>query len=213
MQIVHSLAEEYCRKYSSPTDPLLLELEEFTRAQHAHAHMISGSVQGKLLEFVSMMVQPSRILEIGTFTGYSALCLAKGLTPEGVLHTIEIREEDAKIATQFFTKSEKSSQIRLHVGDAKIIVPTLQEEWDLVFIDADKVGYIEYYNLTLPLVRKGGWILADNILFHGQVLENEINGKNPKAIQAFNEYVANDPRVEQVMLSVRDGLTLINKKS
>ena len=101
----------------------------------------------------------------------------------------------------------------MHVGDAKIIVPTLQEEWDLVFIDADKVGYIEYYNLTLPLVRKGGWILADNILFHGQVLENEINGKNPKAIQAFNEYVANDPRVEQVMLSVRDGLTLINKKS
>jgi predicted O-methyltransferase YrrM len=212
MEVIHSLAEEYSKKYSSQTDPLLIELEQLTTIQHSHSHMISGAVQGKFLEFISKMIQPSRILEIGTFTGYSALCLAKGLSSEGTLHTIEIREEDARIASDFFTKSEKSNQIHLHIGNAKDIIPTLHEQWDLVFIDADKVSYIEYYNLTLPLVRKGGWILADNILFHGHVLEEELKGKNAKAIQAFNEYVAKDNRVEQVVLTIRDGLTLIHKK-
>lgn len=212
MEIVHSLVEEYCKRYSSEADALLLELEQFTSGNHAHSHMMSGAIQGKFLEFISRMIQPSRILEIGTYTGYSALCLAKGLKPDGKLYTIEIREEDAKIAADFFTRSEKSSQIHLLVGDAKKIIPTLHDHWDLVFIDADKVSYIDYYNLTLPSVRAGGWILADNVLFHGQVLEQELKGKNAKAIQAFNQYVANDKSVEQIILSLRDGLTVINKK-
>lgn len=202
----------YVQQYSSGTDSLLAELEAHTQAHHPHAHMLSGSYQGQLLRLLSAMIKPSSILEIGTFTGYSALCLAAGLAENGQLHTIEIREADAELARTFFNRSPYKQQIRLHVGDAQTIIPALDETWDLVFIDADKVGYITYYELTLSRVRPGGWILADNVLFHGQVLVQPPEGKNAKAIQAFNEHVAQDDRVEQLMLPVRDGITLIQKK-
>jgi predicted O-methyltransferase YrrM len=156
------------------------------------------------------MIRPQKILEIGTFTGFSALCLAKGLQPGGSLHTIELREDDAATAKKYFVQANVNS-IVLHVGDAREIIPSLEEQWDLVFIDADKVSYIDYYELTLPAVKQGGFILADNVLFHGEVLQAELKGKNAKAIQAFNEYVANDNRVEKVLLTVRDGLLLIKK--
>ena len=151
------------------------------------------------------------ILEIGTFTGFSALCLAKGLQAGGLLHTIELREDDADSAKKYF-KQANAENIILHIGDAKDIIPALKEEWDLVFIDADKVSYIDYYELTLPQLKPGGFMLADNVLFHGQVLEANITGKNATAIHAFNEHVAKDKRTEQVMLSVRDGITMIRKK-
>lgn len=211
MQLVNGKAEEYAYKYSSIEDELLQKIETQTIASHPHFHMLSGSTQGKLLELLSKMIHPQKILEIGTFTGFSALSLVKGLSHEGVLHTIELREEDAKTAQQYFNESGYANRIQLHLGDAIKIIPDLKEEWDLVFIDADKVNYIKYYELTLPNLKPGGWIIADNVLFHGQVLEEKINGKNAQAIQAFNEHVKNDSRVEQVILTVRDGLMLIKK--
>ena len=174
--------------------------------------MLSGHVQGKLLSLLSNLLKPKRILEIGfTFTGYSALCLAKGLDEDGQLHTLELREEDAAIARGYFEGSVEKDKIILHVGDAKQIIHTLHETWDIVFIDADKTGYIEYFNLILPSVKQNGLIIADNVLFHGDVLEGNISGKNAKAIHAFNEHIKNDKRVEQVLATVRDGLLLIRK--
>ena len=209
--IVEPLAEQYAAHYSIKEDELLLKVAEFTNRTHPQAHMLSGQVQGALLSQLSAIIQPLRILEIGTFTGYSALCLAKGLRETGLLHTIEIREEDAAVARNYFSESAYADQIVLHVGDAKSLISQLEEEWDLVFIDADKIGYIEYYELILPLVKPNGLIIADNVLFHGQVLEKEIKGKNALAIDAFNKHVQADERVEQVLLTVRDGLLIIRK--
>ena len=211
MELVNHIAEEYARQHTSSLDDVLREIEDHTLADHPHAQMLSGQVQGKLLEMISRMIQPKRILEIGTFTGFSALCLAKGLQKDGELHTLEIREEDAATANKYFQKAGMEKMIRLHIGDALEILPTLHETWDLVFIDADKVNYINYYELTLPSVKKGGWILADNVLFHGEIFEEPVRGKNAKAILAFNEHVAGDTRVNRVMLTVRDGLLLIQK--
>jgi len=210
MELVNHIVEAYAKKNTSLIDDVLIEIEEYTLQHHPHAHMLSGHVQGKVLEFFSCMVQPKNVLEIGTFTGFSALCLAKGLQLNGVLHTIELRDEDAKTAQQFFDKASVKN-ITLHTGNALQIIATLTQIWDLVFIDADKTNYINYYELILPNVKTGGWIIADNVLFHGQVLENEVVGKNAKAIHEFNEYVTNDKRVEQVLLTVRDGLLLIKK--
>ena len=211
MDIINQSAETYSKKYTSMLDDILLENETHTLATHAHAQMQSGHVQGRFLEMISRMIKPEKILEIGTFTGFSALCLSKGLQQNGALHTIELREEDAATAATYFKKAGVENMIHLHIGNALDIIPGLHEKWDLVFIDADKLSYIEYYELTLPFLNQGGWILADNVLFHGQVLETEIKGKNAKAIQAFNEHVAADNRVEQVLLTVRDGLMLIRK--
>ncbi len=211
-ELINSKVENYAGMFTSSTDELLKEIEDYTIQNHPHSIMLSGPVQGKLLEMISCMIQPEKILEIGTFMGYSALCLAKGLRSGGKLHTLELREEDAARAQNYFTKSSQNDQILLHLGDALTIIPELNETWDLVFIDADKVNYINYYELTLPRLRKGGFILVDNVLFHGEVLEEKISGKNALAIHAFNEHVAADERVEQVMLTVRDGLMCIVKK-
>jgi predicted O-methyltransferase YrrM len=212
MELINTQAEQYAKNNTSALDAVLDEIEIYTLANHPHAQMLSGHVQGKVLEFFSKMIAPTRILEIGTFTGFSGLCLAKGLTNDGKLVTLELREDDAATAKNYFVKAGMESKIDLHVGDALEIIPTLQQNWDLVFIDADKVNYINYYELTLPSVKSGGWILADNVLFHGEVLEENIKGKNAKAMHAFNEHVKNDDRVEQAMLTVRDGLLLIQKK-
>ena len=209
-ELINKQAEDYAQYFSSREDELLTEIAEFTN-QHHHSQMLSGHVQGKLLETLSCLLQPKRVLEIGTFTGYSGLCLAKGLQPDGLLHTIELREEDAQNARSFFSKSLHNNKIILHVANALDIIPTLNEEWDIVFVDADKVSYIDYYELTLPHVKQNGIIIADNVLFHGEVLDENIKGKNAKAIHAFNQHIANDKRVEQVMLTVRDGLSIIRK--
>ncbi len=212
MEIIDIKAENYAARFTTPTDTLLSEIEKYTLENHPQAAMLSGPIQGKLLEMISLMMRPGRVLEIGTFMGYSALCLAKGLASKGELHTLEIRKEDAEISEKYFSKSLYSKQIILHVGDALKIIPTLHEAWDLIFIDADKVNYINYYELTLPLLKKGGFILADNVLFHGEVLEENITGKNAKAIHAFNEHLRKDNRVHHVLMTVRDGLMLIQKK-
>ena len=211
MDLIHPLVQTYAENYSTPADGLLKEIADYTIANHTESHMLSGHLQGKLLEAVSSMIRPRRILEIGTFTGYSALCLAKGLMGDGILHTIELREEDAKKAKQFFDRSELREKIILHTGSALEIIPTLTETWDLVFIDADKPAYIDYFNLVLPKLRKNGFILADNIFFHGQVFEEEIKGKSARAIQAFNEMIKQRNDIDKIILTIRDGLFLIRK--
>lgn len=212
MEFINPIANKYIEAYSNATPPYLREMYDATLASHPHAHLQSNWHQGGFLSFLSKLTRPLHILEIGTFTGFSTLCLAEGLQKEGILHTIELRAADANKAQAFFEESPFSKQIKVHIGDAKEVIPTLNLKWDLVFIDADKTGYIDYYNLVLPLLNETGLIIVDNVLFHGEVLEDNIGGKSAKAIQAFNEYVLNDPTTEQSMLTIRDGLTLIRKK-
>ena len=211
MDLINPLAELYAEQSTSPEDPLLQEIAEYTRTQHAESIMLSGKVQGKVLEMISCMIRPATVLEIGTFTGYSALCLAKGLQPGGRLHTIELREADATLARGYFDRSPLGTQIISHTGNALDILPGLAETWDLVFIDADKPAYIDYFNLVFPRLRKNGFILADNVLFHGQVLQEPVKGKSAKGIQAFNEFIRQRTDIEKTILTVRDGLYLIRK--
>jgi predicted O-methyltransferase YrrM len=212
MELINALAEKYAENHTSPVDPLLEEIASHTEATHSHAQMMSSRLQGKFLEIFSILMAPSKILEIGTFVGFSGLSMAKGLKENGKLHTIELREEDARTARAYFDRSKLGEKIILHTGNALKIIPQLAETWDLVFIDADKTGYLEYYNLILPKVRSGGVILADNVLYHGDVLEEPVKGKNGKAIVEFNEFVQTDNRVEHVLIPIRDGLMLIRKK-
>ena len=211
VDLIHPIVQAYAEEYSSPEDILQKEIHDYTVQNHSAAHMLSGHLQGKVLEMISCMIQPKRILEIGTFTGYSALCLVKGLTNDGILHTIELREEDAALARSFFDRSVFAEKIVVHTGKAVDIIPQLDETWDLVFIDADKPAYISYFNLVLQRLRKNGFILADNIFFHGEVLEKEVKGKTALGIQAFNEFIKERKDIEKCVLTLRDGLFLIRK--
>lgn len=212
MDFINPLANEYCEQYSNSTPSYLKEMYEATKAAHPHAHLQSSWNQGGFLAFLSQLIAPTRILEIGTFTGFSTLCLGEGLKQEGEIHTIELREQDAGTAMSYFTKLAPQKNITVHQGDAKEILPKLKGPWDMVFIDADKTSYIDYYQLVLPHLNENGIIIADNVLFHGDILQETVTGKSARAIQAFNEFVANDTSTQQVMLTVRDGLTLIRKK-
>lgn len=210
--LIQARLSEFAEQYSSAESPLLAELNLFTRQTHPESHMLSGAVQGKLLEMLSWMIRPRRVLEIGTFTGYSAICLAAGLAEEGQVHTIELREADAKTAQAYFDRSAYRDRIILHTGTALNIIPNLQETWDLVFIDADKTGYQQYFDAVLPRLRSNGFIIADNIFFHGQALEAEPKGKSAKAIRSFNDYIREKEDIDKLVLTIRDGLYLIRKK-
>lgn len=212
MDFIQPAANDYVAHYSDATPAYLRPMYEQTIISHPHAHLQSNWNQGGFLSFFSKLLAPNTILEIGTFTGFSTLCLAEGLSATGSIDTIELRAEDAGSARAHFDASTKGHQIISHVGDAKTILPTLTKQWDLVFIDADKTGYIEYINLVLPMLSDKGVIIADNVLFHGQVFEENRSGKNALAIHAFNEFVLQHKGLEKIMLTVRDGLTLIRKK-
>lgn len=212
MELINPVVQQFAEGFSTPEDALLQEVSSYTIANHPEQHMLSGHLQGKFLEMASCMIRPRRILEIGTFTGYSALCLAKGLTEDGELHTIEIREKDALVARNFFDRSVYKDKIILHTGDAKSMLSQLNESFDLVFIDADKTGYAEYFSLVFPKVRQNGFIFADNIFFHGQAMEAEPKGKNAKAISAFNQMIKERTDIDKMVLTLRDGLYLIMKK-
>jgi caffeoyl-CoA O-methyltransferase len=211
LDLISPEVQLYAEHFSSEEDNLLKEINEWTSKHHSEYQMLSGHLQGKVLEMISCMVCPRRVLEIGTFTGYSALCLAKGLTAGGQLHTIELREKDGAVARGFFNRSSYAGQIILHAGNALSIIPELNEIWDLVFIDADKPAYIEYFNLVLPKVRQNGFILADNIFFHGEALEADPKGKSAKGIKAFNEFISRKKDIEKVILTLRDGLYIVRK--
>lgn len=212
MDFIQQAANDYVAHYSDATPAYLSPMYEQTMLSHPHAHLQSNWNQGGFLSFFSKLMSPQSILEIGTFTGFSTLCLAEGLTTTGSIDTIELRAEEANAARIHFDASAKGHQIISHIGDAKNILPTLHKQWDLVFIDADKTGYIEYVNLVLPMLSDKGVIIADNVLFHGQVFEEKITGKNALAMHAFNEFILAHKGIEKIMLTVRDGLTLIRKK-
>jgi caffeoyl-CoA O-methyltransferase len=211
VELINPEVQKYAEAHSSEADLLLQQVDAFTAEQHLDYQMLSGHLQGKVLEMISCMIRPKRILEIGTFTGYSALCLAKGLTEDGQLHTIEGVEKVAEKAQEFFKQSIYSNKIILHTGNALTIIPTLKETWDLVFIDAHKPEYVDYFNLVFPGLRKNGFILADNIFFHGEALDEQATGKNAKGIRAFNEFIRQRKDIEKVILTIRDGLYLIRK--
>jgi len=211
MDLIHPEVEQFADLMTSLPDPLLQEIARETYDSHEQPHMLSGHIQGRVLSLLSRIQRPKYILEIGTFTGYSALCLAEGLSTDGQLHTIELRSSDAQLAQSYFDRSIYKNKIYLHEGDAKALIPTLNYPWDLVFIDADKPGYIDYYELVLENLSQDGIILADNVLFHGQIFEDPVKGKSARAIQAFNQHVAKDSRTEQVLLTIRDGLLMIKK--
>jgi predicted O-methyltransferase YrrM len=204
----------YISTHSSPEDTLLQELTRTTHLHAMHARMLSGHVQGKFLEFISKMISPSNILEIGTFTGYSAICMAKGLPPDGMLHTIDINDELRYVAEDFIRRSSAGKQIKLYTGDALKIIPQMDMLFDLVFIDGDKREYIAYYNLVIERVRKGGYIIADNVLWSGKVLDDNVkpNDKFTVELLKFNDLVQNDSRVENLLLPVRDGIMIIRVK-
>lgn len=211
MELINPAIQRYAEDYTSQVDTLLQKVDAYTLEQHLDYRMLSGKLQGKFLEMISYMIRPRRILEIGTFTGYSALCLVKGLTADGMLHTIEGNEKTADQARAFFQQSAFSEKIILHKGNALEIIGKLDEMWDLVFIDADKPEYIQYFELVLPQLRKNGFILADNIFFHGEVLEEQPGSRNGIGIKAFNRFIKERNDIEKVALTIRDGLYLIRK--
>jgi caffeoyl-CoA O-methyltransferase len=211
VDLIHPDVQAYAESFSTPENDLLKEIATFTYTHHDDAQMLSGHLQGKLLSAISHMIGPRRVLEIGTFTGYSALCLAEGLAGDGFLHTIENREADFLRAREYFDRSVYRDSIISHMGNALEVLPDLNETWDLVFIDADKPAYIQYFNLVFPRLRKNGFILADNVFFHGQALEADPKGKNAKGILAFNEFIRDRSDIDTIILTIRDGLSLIRK--
>lgn len=203
----------YCEQHTSEEDPILKYIERETHAKVLMPRMLSGKLQGKTLEMFSKMMSPKLILEIGTYTGYSAICLAKGLAPEGRLITLDINGELEEMVRDFFDKSGLSANIDYRIGNALDIIPLLEEEFDLVFLDADKINYPHYYDLIVDRMRRGGIILADNVLWSGNVLvrEGERIQKDTQALLDFNRTVTDDPRVENVLLPIRDGIMMIRK--
>lgn len=205
--------EKYILSHSDAEPEYLAKVNRATHLRMINPRMISGAFQGRVLAMFCHMIQPKRILELGTFTGYSALCMAEALPEAGVLHTIECDDELEGFIMQNLKGSEHGNKIRLHIGNALTEIEKLDETFDLVFIDADKKEYMAYYEAVLPKLRPGGFILADNTLWDGKVLKTiEPNDKQTIEICRFNDFVANDPRVEKVLLPLRDGLTVIRKK-
>jgi len=205
--------EQYISAHTSPEDPVLEDLYRETHIRFVNPNMTSGHLQGKLLELLSCMINPENILEIGTFTGYSAICLAKGLKPGGKLYTLELNDEITSFANSYFVRSGNESRIIQITGNALEIIPGLNIMFDLIFIDGDKREYSEYYRLIFDILRPGGFILADNVLWGGKVLETETDDAKARGIIDFNEMLMNEDNIENVMLPLRDGLTLIRKKN
>jgi predicted O-methyltransferase YrrM len=203
--------EEYLLYHTSKEDEILYELNRHTHLTNLQPRMLSGPIQGKFLEFVARMINPNQILEIGTYTGYSAISMAKGLDADGHLHTIEINDEVCETALSFFEKANLSKKITLHVGNALKVIPTLTDTFDLVLIDGDKRQYPEYLNAVLPKVKINGYIIADNVLWGGKVLNAKADDDYTKGVKDFNSMVVANPCLEQVLLPLRDGLMLIRK--
>lgn len=203
---------QYAEDYTSPENEVLAALNRETHLKVELPVMLSGKLQGSFLSMLSHMLKPQRVLEIGTYTGYSAICLAQGLAENGHLHTIDINEELQDICFRYFCKAGSENRITQHIGKATEIIPAIDEQFDLVFIDADKQNYHLYYDMVFDKIPVGGFILADNVLYDGEVVlpENE-QSKNSKAMHAFNEKVKKDKRVEHLLLPVRDGIMMMRK--
>lgn len=203
--------EKYILDHSVTEDPVLEDLYRQTHLRFVNPNMACGHLQGKFLEMISRMVNPSYILEIGTFTGYSAICLAKGLKSDGILITVEANDELAGFNRSYFTKAGVASKIKSITGRLQDVAPTIQEEFDLVYIDGDKREYIEYFMLIIDKVRPGGFIVADNVLWGGKVFEKGTKDQQTKGIIDFNEMVRKQKNIENIILPLRDGIMLIRK--
>jgi len=205
-----NLIDQYCEKHTTPPSPLLAKLLRETHLKTLAPQMASGHLQGALLRFISHMIQPSSVLEIGSFTGYATLCLLEGLAPKGIIHTIEVNQELAYLIRKYVALAGAEDQVKLHIGDAKKIIPTISTTYDLVFIDAGKMHYPQYYDLVIDRVNPGGYILADNVLWDGKVIRVE-KDRDSEILDHFNKKIHQDSRVENILLPIRDGLMFARK--
>ena len=208
--IVPAEIDQYITQHSSEESKNLADLNRETFVKVMMPQMLSGQVQGKFLEFISRMINPEYILEIGTYTGYSAICLAKGLKSAGKLITLDINEELTPMVKKYITLEKLEDKIEVLTGNAIQIIPTLTQQFDLVFIDADKNNYANYFDLVIEKVRPGGWILADNVLWSGKIIAQNMD-KDTLAIDSYNKKIQQDPRVENVIISIRDGISIARK--
>jgi predicted O-methyltransferase YrrM len=213
MEFIDEKIEEYALNHSQPEPEILRKLNRETHAKVMSPRMLSGHMQGNFLQMISHMCRPSRILEIGTYTGYSAICLAQGLQPDGKLYTIDVNEELESMVRDYVTAAGMEEKIIVKIGDAKQVIPGLDEMFDIVFIDADKKNYSNYYDLVFDKVNRGGFIIADNVLWSGKILDlNKNRDQDTLLIDQFNKKVHSDDRVEHMLLPLRDGLMIARKK-
>ncbi|MDA9072098.1 O-methyltransferase [bacterium] len=208
MNFLDPKLDEYVIQHTSKESELLYDLHRETYLKVLQPRMLSGHFQGRVLSMISKMIRPERILELGTYTGYSALCLAEGLSKNGKLHTIDKNEELEDFVQGFIDRSPFQNNIQQHIGNALEIIPQLKEDWDIVFIDADKENYINYYDLLLPNLKSGCYILADNILWSGKVVDETAQDKDTELLREFNKRMTEDSRVENVLLPIRDGIQI-----
>ena len=209
---INSGLEQYILDHSEAEPEVLKDLYRQTHVHIYHPRMLSGHLQGRVLKMLSSMIKPMNVLEIGTYTGYSAICLAEGLPKKGKVHTIEINDELEEFVRPFVKKAGFENKIDLYYGDALEIIPTMKQMFDLVFMDGDKKQYIDYFNLVFDKVSKGGYIIADNVLWDGKVLEDpEKTDEQTRGIIKFNEFIQNDSRIENVIFPIRDGMMVMRK--
>ena len=211
MEFIDPLLDKYVCEHTANESDLLKKINRETNLEVLQPRMLSGHFQGRVLSMFSKMIRPERILEIGTYTGYSAICLAEGLTPNGKLVTIDINEELAARVRGYIAESTYAKQIDYLIGDAMELIPALNEKWDIVFIDADKDNYINYYQLVFPMVKVGGYIIADNVLWSGKVIDLSQQDKDTSLLREYNQLVHQDDRVEEVLFPIRDGLMIARK--
>lgn len=213
MSFIEPDLENYIENNSSEESEVLKKLNRNTHAHVLSPRMLSGHLQGRVLSMLSHMIKPKYILEIGTYTGYSAICMAEGLQKDGELHTLDINEELEEMVNQYIYEAGFENKIIQHIGNAMDIIPHLKKPWDLVFIDADKRNYLNYYQLLIDVLPQGSYIIADNVLWSGKILQDkEKMDKSTSALDSFNKYIQEDPRVENVLFPIRDGLMVCRKK-
>jgi predicted O-methyltransferase YrrM len=213
MEFIDEALANYANAHSSEEPPILKKLNRETHLKMMQSRMLSGHLQGRLLSLLSHLIRPQSILEIGTYTGYSAICLAEGLAKGGILHTIDNNPERDAFVKRFIDEAKMDDKICTYIGDAKNVIPTIPGMFDIVFIDADKSGYAAYYDLVIDRVKPDGIIITDNVLWSGKVVEPlKANDEDTILIQAFNKKIASDPRVEVVLLPIRDGISIARKK-
>ena len=211
-EIVNNKIEEYIEENSSKESKILKDLNKETNLKILNSRMLSGHLQGRFLSIISRLIKPKKILEIGTYTGYSAICLLEGLVKNGIIHTIDINEELSTIQNKYFKKTNNSNSIIQHVGDAKDVIKKIDEIFDIISIDADKENYIQYYNLCIDKLKSGGLMIADNVLWKGKVIApTAYDDELTQYLIDFNEMVKSDDRVENIILPLRDGLNIIIK--
>ncbi len=211
MKIVFAEIEKYIESHTSEEPELLRRLRRRTHLEVLYPRMISGPYQGRLLSMIAQLIRPSNVLEVGTFTGYSCICLAEGLAPGGKITSLELIEEREDFINYWLEEAGIIDQVELIFGDAMDTIPGLSGEFDLVFLDANKASYLEYYQMVFPLLKPGGLILADNVLWGGKILSDQYTDKETEGIRRFNEFVSQDQRVNKILLPIRDGLYLIQK--